>query len=153
MYSLYIHFFICLNFSNLATTKITSIDKTNKNYFSNEKSIIFLWIILAIAGIIQYVILKEKHNNYLIFKGVFWHTIEQKSLFSEYPNEYSDTNHYGILFSIIIASFAILGNKLGCSLWIFANLFFLIWAIRQIPISKAAIVGIMLISAHDFMDP
>ena len=130
--------------------KLHPLIRRIKTIFSNEKSIIFLWIILAIASIIQYVILKEKHNNYLIFKGVFWHTIEQKSLFSEYPNEYSDTNHYGILFSIIIAPFAILGNKLGCSLWIFANLFFLIWAIRQIPISKAAIVGIMLISAHDF---
>ena len=58
-------------------------------------------------------------------------------------------NHYGVFFSAIIAPFALLPSAVGCTLWILANVAFLFWAIRQLPLSKGVIIGILLIAAHD----
>ncbi|MDO4783075.1 MAG: glycosyltransferase family 87 protein [Capnocytophaga felis] len=120
-----------------------------KNLFKDYRFITILWFGLAFATVIQNVFIRGKYNNYLIFKGVFWHTIEKLSLYAEYPAEYFDVNHYGILFSAVIAPFAILPNWLGVSLWIMANTFFLYWAIKQLPLEKTAIIGILLIATHD----
>ncbi len=117
--------------------------------FKNYHFITVLWFGLALATIIQNVFIRGKFNNYLIFKGVSGHTIEKLSLYAEYPTEYFDVNHYGILFSAIIAPFAVMPNKIGVTLWILANTAFLYWAIRQLPLKQWQIIGIMLISAHD----
>lgn len=120
-----------------------------KNLTKDFRFVTILWFGLALATIIQNVIISGKYNNYLIFKGVFWHAIEKISLYVEYPLEYFDKNHYGILFSAIVAPFAILPNWLGAFLWILANSAFLYWAIRQLPLQKWQIITILLIAAHD----
>lgn len=96
-----------------------------------------LWFLLAaIAAIVQLIkIPGGSINNYLIFKGVFWHTVSQTNLYSFYPAEYSDINHYGPFFSLIIAPFALLPNMIGCFLWCMANAAFLFYAVRKLPVS------------------
>ena len=89
-----------------------------KKLFQNYRFITVLWFALALATIIQNVFIRGEYNNYLIFKGVFWHTIQQLPLYVPYPEEYFDMNHYGIFFSGIIAPFAVLPHWLGCLLWI-----------------------------------
>ena len=120
-----------------------------KKLFENYRFITILWFALALATVVQNVWIAGKFNNYLIFDGVFWHTLKQLPLYLPYPDEYFDTNHYGILFSAVIAPFALLPKWIGCSLWIMANAAFLYWAIRQLPLSKKAIIAILLIAAHD----
>ena len=120
-----------------------------KKLFENYRFITILWFALALATVVQNVWIAGKFNNYLIFDGVFWHTFKQLPLYLPYPDEYFDTNHYGILFSAIIAPFALLPKWIGCTLWIMANAAFLYWAIRQLPLSKKAIIAVLLIAAHD----
>ena len=120
-----------------------------KKLFANYRFITILWFALALATVVQNVWIAGKFNNYLIFDGVFWHTLKQLPLYLPYPDEYFDTNHYGILFSAIIAPFALLPKWIGCTLWIMANAAFLYWAIRQLPLSKKAIIAVLLIAAHD----
>ena len=120
-----------------------------KKLFGNYRFITILWFALALATVVQNVWIAGKFNNYLIFDGVFWHTFKQLPLYLPYPDEYFDTNHYGILFSAIIAPFALLPKWIGCTLWIMANAAFLYWAIRQLPLSKKAIIAVLLIAAHD----
>ena len=120
-----------------------------KKLFENYRFITILWFALALATVVQNVWIAGKFNNYLIFDGVFWHTLKQLSLYLPYPDEYFDTNHYGILFSAVIAPFALLPKWIGCTLWIMANAAFLYWAIRQLPLSKKAIIAVLLIAAHD----
>lgn len=117
--------------------------------FKNYRFITVLWFGLALATIVQNAFVRETFNNYLIFKGVFWHTIKKLSLYAKYPAEYFDVNHYGVTFSAVIAPFAVMPDKLGVTLWILTNTAFLFWAIRQLPLSRTAIIGIMLIAAHD----
>ena len=102
-----------------------------KKLFQNYRFITVLWFALALATIIQNVFIKGEYNNYLIFKGVFWNTIQQLPLYVPYPQEYLDMNHYGIFFSGIIAPFAVLPNWLGCSLWILANSVFANYLFRN----------------------
>ena len=120
-----------------------------KKLFENYRFITILWFALALATVVQNVWIAGKFNNYLIFDGVFWHTLKQLPLYLPYPDEYFDTNHYGILFSAVIAPFALLTKWIGCTLWIMANAAFLYWAIRQLPLSKKAIIAVLLIATHD----
>lgn len=120
-----------------------------KKIVQNYYFIGFLWFALAVATIVQYVIIKGTFNNYLIFEGVFHHAIKQVSLYAQYPLEYLDKNHYGILFSFLIAPFAILPQKIGVSIWILTNTAFLFWAITQLPLKKTYKIGILLVASHD----
>src|SRR5450432_3826381 len=87
-----------------------------------------LWFALGgITVIVQ--LLKNSFNNYLVFRGVFWHTLKLENLYAAYPAEYFDLNHYGPFFSIVIAPFALLPVKAGMVLWGMANCFFLYYAI------------------------
>lgn len=103
----------------------------NKNILSNIRFISLVWIIIAIIGGIKG---SRIHNNYLIFKGVFYHTIEQKNIYALYPNEYHDVNHYGPFFSLIIAPFALLPDRLGVILWDICMGMCLFGAIYKLPI-------------------
>ncbi|PRB03551.1 hypothetical protein CQ046_09260 [Chryseobacterium sp. MYb7] len=84
-------------------------------------------------------------NNYLIFKNVFLHTLEQKNLYTEYPDLYFDTNFYGVFFSLIVFPFSIMPDWLGIILWNMANAVIFIYAIHKLPISetKKAIFGLL----------
>lgn len=85
-----------------------------KPIFSDKRFLLFIWIILGVIGSLKG---SKIHNNYLIFKGVFNHTIQQINLYTAYPSEYHDSNHYGPFFSLIIAPFTFLPDQIGVLLW------------------------------------
>lgn len=127
---------------------------TKKIYFGNRNiSIVgLLWSVLAVLGVLLKLRLGEsKINNYLIFENVFWHTVHQTNLYAKYPAEYFDTNHYGPLFSFIIAPFAFLPTNIGCFLWAVANAVFLFYTVRKLPVSYKAQNIILLITSVEMM--
>lgn len=75
------------------------------------------------------------YNNYLIFKGVFKNTVEQKNIFLQYPDMFADSNHYGVFFSILIAPFAMMPDWLGAILWNVANAAVFLFAVYKLPFS------------------
>ena len=89
--------------------------------FDINKKPNFITVLWFLVPFIALIIEAQKENifinNYLIYKNVFWHTFQEKNLFSIYPTEYFDKNHYGPLFAILIAPFAILPNYIGLILW------------------------------------
>lgn len=106
-----------------------------------------LWFIIPlVASIIGALQGPSYYNNFLIFKQVFWHTLEQKNLYLAYPSEYLDKNHYGPLFSILIAPFALLPIKLGVIFWAMTNVAILFYAIQQLPLSTWGKKTILLIA-------
>lgn len=111
---------------------------------------VLIWFAFALIAVLAE-LLHHSINNYLLFKGVFWHVIEQKNLYLQYPAEYFDSNHYGPLFSFIIVPFAVLPNWAGVILWVLANAYVLYYAIRKLPIAPQAILTIYLITAIEFM--
>ncbi|WP_185216813.1 MULTISPECIES: glycosyltransferase family 87 protein [unclassified Chryseobacterium] len=104
----------------------------------NPKYIFGVYLIIAVAtALSKYFRGPQAINNYLIFKNVFVNTIEQKNLYLQYPERYLDANHYGILFSILIAPFALIPDWLGISLWNVANAAIFLFAIYKLPFSDA----------------
>ena len=84
-------------------------------FLSDRRVHLGIWTLLSLVGMLK---LHRSHNNFLIFKGVYWHTVNGTSLYAAYPSEYSDVNHYGPLFSLIIAPFALLPEWAGMLLWL-----------------------------------
>lgn len=91
------------------------------------------------------------YNNYLIFKYVFFNLIHQVNLYTPQPQYYFDSNHYGPLFALVIAPFAVLPDGIGVVLWGMLNAFVLYKAILMLPVKKSAQYAILLICAHELM--
>ena len=81
---------------------------------SDYRLLFGLWMLLAVVAALAKM---HSHNNFLIFRGVFWHTWQEVSLFAEYPQEYFDVNHYGPFFSMAFAPWCPNGWDLCCGAW------------------------------------
>lgn len=118
-----------------------------KPFFSDYRTLLGLWLLLSV---IVTILKLSKHNNFLIFKYVFWHTIEQLPLYVAY-DEYWDTNHYGPFFSLVIAPFAVLPEWLGLLLWTIALSLFLYYAIRRLPLAHRKLIFIYWFCSHELL--
>ena len=120
----------------------------SKPFFRDYRTLLGLWLLL---GVVSALAKLHSHNNFLIFRGVFWHTWQQTSLFTPYPAEYNDMNHYGPLFSVIIAPFSVVPEWLGLVLWcVFLSLFLYV-AVRRSDMSRYQQVFIFWFCAHELL--
>jgi len=119
----------------MAKNTLREVSCKFQKYIVNPKYIFRIYILVSIISAISKY-LGGKYNNYLIFKNVFTNTVMQRNLYDLYPDIHSDKNHYGVLFSIIIAPFTIFPDWLGMILWNVANVYLFIYAIKQLPISE-----------------
>lgn len=118
-----------------------------KPFFHDYRVLFGLWMLLPIIATLLKL---SKHNNFLIFRYVFWHTIEQVPLYVAYP-EYWDTNYYGPFFSLVIAPFAIVPVILGLLLWLVSLSFALYYAIRKLPLKQKQLIFIYWFCAHELL--
>ncbi len=118
-----------------------------KPFFSDYRTLLGLWLLLPIIAAILKL---SKHNNFLIFRYVFWHTIEQLPLYTAY-DEYWDTNHYGPFFSLVIAPFAVLPEWFGLLFWLVALSMFLYYAIRYLPLPQRKLIFIYWFCSHELL--
>jgi hypothetical protein len=131
--------------SNENTVFISSF----KQIFCKESVIIGIWVLLAtVATYKQYA--HHSFNNFLIFKYSYVHASQGLNLYQNYP-EYGDTNHYGPLFSLIFAPFALLPTFLGMLAWQLSNAFILFAAIYKLPIANLQKAGIAWICTHELL--
>lgn len=134
-----------LNSINKKTTSFL-----NLSFFNNRFIIISLWLMIAVLSALIKLDINDI-NNYKIFKNVFFHTIDKLPLYAEYPLEYFDHNHYGPIFSIVIAPFAMLPDYIGIPLWSLFNAGILAWAITQLPLKSTQINAILWICFHELL--
>jgi hypothetical protein len=121
-----------------------------KKIFFNQKVIIGVYILATVlSSAKQY--FTNSLNNYLIFKYTFWHTLQLKNLYLEYPAQYFDSNHYGPFFAVVIAPFAILPNWLGLFLWNSFNTGLFLYAIFKMPLTEKVKIIIAWLSFHEFL--
>lgn len=117
----------------------------------NPKYIFGVYIIVAIAtALSKFSRGPQAINNYLIFKGVFFNTLDEKNLYLQYPERYFDMNHYGIFFSLLIAPFAVMPDWLGIVLWNIANTAIFLYAIHKLPFSdpKKALFALLCLQEY-----
>lgn len=107
------------------------------SFISNPRYIGIIYIIVsAVSALSKYNRGPGAYNNYLIFKNVLFNTLQEKNLYAQYPDFYFDKNHYGILFSVFIAPFAIMPDWAGIVLWNIANTLVLLYAVKSLPFSS-----------------
>lgn len=107
-----------------------------------------LWMLLAIIAALTKL---HRCNNFLIFRGVFWHTWQQTPLYAPYPAEYGDVNHYGPLFSLVIAPFAVVPLWVGLLLWCVALTTLLYTAIRKPFLTNRQQLFLLWFCAHELL--
>ena len=122
----------------------------HKPFFSNPRTLFGLWTLLAVvAGLTK--IAPHRHNNFLIFRGVFWHTIQKLSLYDFYPTEYNDHNHYGPIFSLVIAPFAVVPEAIGLLGWLVVLALGMYYAVRRLPLEEGRQIFLYWFCAHELL--
>ncbi len=107
-----------------------------------------LWLFI---GFISALTKLHAYNNFMIFRGVFWHTWQQLPLYVEYPAEYFDTNHYGPLFSVVIMPFAVVPSWMGVTMWCVALSMGLYVTIRRSLFTDRQQVFLLWFCAHELL--
>ena len=107
-----------------------------------------LWMLLAVIAALTKL---HRCNNFLIFRGVFWHTWQQTSLYAPYPVEYGDVNHYGPFFSLVIAPFAVVPLWVGLLLWCVALTVLLYTAVRRSQFTNRQQLFLLWFCAHELL--
>ncbi|MBB3188448.1 glycosyltransferase family 87 protein [Microbacter margulisiae] len=120
----------------LKSVKTASSKLLNRSFWQDYRTSLIVWIGTGLFIAIKGVVTHSVHNNYLIYKYVFWHVVEKLPLFPPYPHLYQDVNNYGPLFGVIIAPFALLPDWLGVPLWEASLALLLFAAIRQLPLKQ-----------------
>ena len=121
-----------------------------KPFFAQPRTLLGLWTFLAvIAGITK--MAPHRHNNFLIFRGVFWHTLQKLSLYDFYPKEYNDHNLYGPIFSLVIAPFAVVPDALGLLGWLVVLALGMYYAVRRLPLEEGRQIFLYWFCAHELL--
>lgn len=107
-----------------------------KRFIHNKKLIIGLWCSVVLIVSIKHNFTSTRHNNYLIFKYTYIHAIQQETLYFEHPGEYLDKNHYGPVFSLLFAPFAVLPDAVGEFFFVGLSILLLLWAIYSLPLKE-----------------
>lgn len=86
-----------------------------KPFWSDWRTISVVYALIPIIiGLLKWT---KDNDTYHIYKSVFWNTINQLPLYEFYDYLKGDCNHYGVIFSYIIAPFALLPDTWGMLLW------------------------------------
>ena len=93
-------------------------------------------IVAAVTAYSKYKRGTGGYNNYLIFKGVFYNTLQEKNIFLQYPDLFFDSNHYGVFFSLLIAPFAMMPDGFGAVLWNVASTLVFLYSVYKLPFSN-----------------
>jgi len=115
--------------------------------------IYILWFGLSLFAVGKSVVLGHSHihNNYFVYKFNFVHVLHQQNLYALDPAHYFDLNHYGPIFSLIIAPFALMPDALGVVLWVMFGAWILLKAIQMLPVKQSQWLVIVLLCAHELM--
>ena len=121
-----------------------------KPFFAQPRTLFGLWTFLAVIAAITK-IAPHRHNNFLIFRGVFWHTLQKLSLYDFYPKEYNDHNLYGPIFSLVIAPFAVVPDALGLLGWLIVLALGMYYAVRRLPLEEGRQIFLYWFCAHELL--
>src|ERR1700761_9556414 len=120
----------------------------------NKNFLIILWFGLSLFAVMKGLLMVRgitSYQNYIIYKYNFLDLIHQYTLFGPHPGAHLDLNHYGPVFGLVIAPFALMPDKLGVVLWVLFNAWILYKAIICLPIKTEQKLIILLLNANSMM--
>jgi len=117
----------------------------------NKPFVLTLYFGLSLFAVVKSVVVNHIHNNYIVYKYGFLNTIHQLPVFGPQPQHYTDLYHYGPVFALLMAPFALLPDGAGVILWVMFNAWALYIAIKLLPLKEYQYLPILLICAHELM--
>lgn len=136
-----------------------NFEKINENLL-NLKTLLLVYLFLALgAGVHSYIIGPQEfagkqythYNNYLIFKHSYFHLIQNKDLYIEYPTEHWDYFKYSPTFALMMFPFAYLPDLIGLLLWNLVNSLILFFAVKLLNINDKIKALILWFSAIELL--
>ena len=121
-----------------------------KPFFHDYRTIFLLWILICL--IVSLTKVYNSDNNFMIFRGVWEHSLAQQPLYNAYPQEYNDINHYGPFFSLVIAPFALMPRWSGLFCWLLFLSFFLYIGVRRSDLSKFQQLFVFWFCTHELLN-
>ena len=118
---------------------------------TNKPFVFAAYFGLSLFAVVKSVILNHIHNNYFVYKYNFVNVIHQHTVFGPQPEHFNDLNHYGPVFALLMAPFALLPDGPGVILWVMFNAVALYLAVRLLPLKKDQYLVILLICSHELM--
>ncbi len=116
----------------------------------NYKTLFAVWMLMVVISVGLHM---HNFNNFLIFKFTFWHACDGLNLYAAYPQDHYDVCHYGPIFPLIMAPFAIIPSLwVGVFVWHLALALFLWWAIRRSTLGWEQQVVIYWFTAHEMLN-
>jgi hypothetical protein len=117
----------------------------------DKRFVYTLWFGVGLFIVLRGLISHQPPNNFLIFKHNFLNVLHQQDLYTPQPQYYYDRNHYGPVFSLIIAPFALLPDGIGAVLWVLFNAFILFKAIQLLPLKNNTYLIVLLLCVNDIV--
>ena len=120
-------------------------------FWSSWRTITVVYAFIPIIiGILKW---HNDNDTYHIYKSVFWNTVNQLPLYEFYDYLKGDCNHYGPIFSYVIAPFALLPDTWGMFLWLCCLVAVFYFAVRYMPLKKWQMVFMFWFCAHEVLTP
>ena len=120
------------------------------SFWRNKATLFALWMVMVAISVALHM---HNFNNFLIYKYTFWHALAQRSLYAPVPEDHYDVNHYGPVFSLIIAPFAVIPSLwVGVALWHLALALMLWWAIRESTLTTWQKAVVIWLTAHEMLN-
>jgi len=123
----------------------------SKPFFKDGRIILYLWIAISVFMGIFNSFTGRLHNNYKIYKYVFLNIREQFPLYQHRPQFFDDVNHYGPVFGVIMAPFALMPDLIGATLWLVFLALVLYFAVKELPLKPWQHLAILLICTNSMI--
>jgi len=117
----------------------------------NKPFVLIAYFGLSLFAVVKSVIVNHIHDNYFVYKFAFQDIIHRQTPFGPVRGPLHDQYHYGPVFSILMAPFALLPDGVGVILWVTFNAWVLYYAIKLLPLKEGLYLPILLICAHELM--
>ncbi|MXV51590.1 DUF2029 domain-containing protein [Pedobacter sp. HMF7647] len=107
-----------------------------------------IWTLLAVV-VTHYQLKVNLINNFLIFRGTYVHALNGVNLYDFDPSCCQDTNHYGPIFSLIMAPLSFVGVQTASYIFQIANALLVWYAIDKLPLNQLKKNAICLICTQE----
>ena len=119
-------------------------------FFHDYRTILAIWAVMCL--ILSITKSYNSDNNFLIFVGVWKHTIAELPLYDHYPLEYGDLNLYGPVFAYVTAPYAWMPRYVGMFCWMLFLSLFLYVAVRRSDLSRYQQMFVYWFCTHELLN-
>lgn len=111
--------------------------KSALRFFSKERIILYVYLLLSLViSLIFYNQGPRRFNNLVIYRQSFFHLLDHKNLYLEYPAEYYDIFLYHPAFPVFFSPLSFIPVSLSLILWTIISSLFIYYAVRLMPVSE-----------------